>query len=177
MSEDKGLQIETVNLLRAVMKLSSALNNLDALSTVKNKYLKYNFKRKAKDWSTVIEKQTAALMIELFKEDETLLMEIYDAFERCDTVCVCDDYDRHNLVIFYAKLKSAMWDIEQMKEYKNTMYPYIISFFTNDLLAQIEKQYADIPSLRDADGKHIDEVIVYYNEVGEKIMHYGDGAE
>jgi hypothetical protein len=111
MSEEKELQIETVNLLRAVMKLSSALNNLDALSTPKNKYLKYNFKRKSKDWSTVIEKQTAALMVELFKEDEKLLMEIYDAFDKCDTVCISDDEDRHNLVIFYTKLKSAMMQL------------------------------------------------------------------
>jgi recombinational DNA repair protein RecR len=177
MSEEKDLRMETVNLLRAVMKLSSALNNLDNLSTPKNKYLKYNFKRKAKDWATVMEKQTSELMVELFKEDETLLMEIYDAFDKCDTVCVSDDEDRQNLVIFYVKLKSAMWDIEQMQEYRNTMYPYIISFFTGQLLTQIEKQYADIPLLRDAEGKHINEVIKYYNEVGEKIMHYSDGAE
>jgi hypothetical protein len=177
MSEDKHSKIETVNLLRAIMKISSALNNLDNLSTPKNKYLKYNFKRKARDWSIVIEKQTAELMVELFKEDETLLMEIYDAFDRCDTVIVSDDDDRQNLVIFYVKLKSAMWDINQMKEFRHTIYPYVISFFTNQLLEQIEKQYADIPSLQDSEGKHINQVITYYNEVGEKIMQYDISTE
>ena len=78
--EVKEVNLDTVHLLRSVMKISSALNDLDEIIDQK-KYYKFKFKKESERWGKYMELHTAQLMNSLVEEDSTLLMEIYNSIE------------------------------------------------------------------------------------------------
>ena len=175
MSEEKELEIDTVNLLRAVMKISSALNNLDEL-VYNKKYIKYGVKKAVDDWSNMISKHTNDLMKSLVEEDNVLLDDIYASFDAMDTSVQSDDINpsKRHLILFYVKLSGAINDIESMQNNRNSIYPTIIFFFTKNVIDQIDKQYTFLKELSDSDGKTINDLIGFIDETGTKIMHYGE---
>jgi hypothetical protein len=173
---DKKLNQDTVKLLRAVMKISSSFNEYDALS-FDSKYFKYKFKTEAVKWLKSMQKHTDDLMKSLMEEDDKLLLEVYSIIDDSTQSIDAGTEDRTVLVVFYAKLKSAMNDINQMEENRFTFYPMYIHVYTNKLISQIEKQYKSILEMKDDVGNDCTYVIDYLDKLGEKVMHLGDEKE
>jgi len=67
-NDTKELRIDTICLLRAVMKISSALNDIDTIALNK-KYYKYKFKKLSSQWVDLIMTHTSELMKSLADDD------------------------------------------------------------------------------------------------------------
>jgi hypothetical protein len=74
--------------------------------------------------------------------------------------------------LFYAKLKSAINDIDQMDEHKSTFYPVFIDLHTKVVIEHIEKQYDSIINMKDVDGKGVEHIIEFFDNLGKSIMTY-----
>lgn len=170
MTENKEVKPDTVELLRAVMKVSSALNDLDEIA-YRKKYYKFRFKQYAAKWSVFMEMHTKELMKSLLEEDHSLLQEIYNSIEE-SSMGINAGVDKTSLILFYAKVKSAINDIDKMTDNKNSFYPVFIKTHTEVVIDHLEKQYNDIFNMKDVDGKGVDEVIEFFDKLGETIMRF-----
>lgn len=170
MIEDKEVKPDTVELLRSVMKVSSALNDLDEIA-YRKKYYKFRFKQYAAKWAVFMEMHTKELMKSLLEEDHSLLQEIYNSIEE-SSMGITAGEDKTSLILFYAKVKSAINDINKMTDNRNSFYPIFIETHTQVVIDHIEKQYGDIITMKDVDGKGVDEIIEFFDKLGETIMRF-----
>jgi glutamate-1-semialdehyde aminotransferase len=171
MEENKkeDVQYDTVKLLRAVMKVSSALNDLDDL-IYQGDYYKYRFKNESNKWMVLMEYHTKALMNSLVEEDHTLLQEIYNSLEESSKGINAGK--KTSLILFYAKLKSCLNDLDKMDENKDSFYPRFIRIHTEKLVNIMEKQHYSIIHTIDADGKDVDYVVKFFDDFTESIMTF-----
>jgi len=170
-SEVKEVNVDTVHLLRSVMKISSALNDLDSILDQK-KYYKFKFKKESERWAKYMELHTAQLMNSLVEEDSTLLMEIYNSIEESTNKVQMDTPEKTSLIIFYCKLSSCLNDIDKIKDNRNSFYPKFIEHHTKNVLKEIEKQYKSIISVTDSENRSLSFIIDFFDNFGEKIMRY-----
>lgn len=170
MTEETKVRPDTVELLRAVMKVSSALNDLDEIA-YRKKYYKFRFKQYAAKWAVFMEMHTKELMKSLLEEDHTLLQEIYNSIEE-SSMGITAGENKTSLILFYAKVKSAINDIHKMTENRNTFYPMFIETHTQVVIDHLEKQYSEIFKMKDVDGKGVDEIIQFFDNLGETIMRF-----
>jgi hypothetical protein len=167
---DKEVKPDTVELLRAVMKVSSALNDLDEI-VYRKKYYKFRFKQYAAKWSVFMEMHTKELMKSLLEEDHSLLQEIYNSIEESSMGITAGEY-KTSLILFYAKIKSAINDINKMTDNRNTFYPMFIETHTQVVVDHLEKQYNDIFKMKDVDGKGVEYIVDFFDNLGETIMKF-----
>lgn len=172
MDAQKELEKDTVTLLRAVIKISSSLNDFDSI-VFDSKYYKYKFKVESSKWCRLMLMHTDALMKSLIEEDDKLLVEVYSQIDSSTKNINAGTDEKTSLIVFYSKLKSALWDIEQMEENRNTFYPEFIYHNTKKLVTQIEKQFKSIIDIKDSKGNNTDYIVNYLNELGSAIMYYG----
>jgi len=95
---------DTVHLLRAVVKVSTALTFLDEIIEQKV-YHKFSFKRESNKWSKVIEMHTQELMNVLVQENDKLLMEIYEIIEGSLNKVQFGDPEKTSLFCYYVMIK------------------------------------------------------------------------
>lgn len=171
MEENKEINPDTLNILRCVMKISSAFNDLDDIVFHK-KYHKFNFKKEVDVWSSLMYMHTNELMKSLVEENETLLIEVYSIIDESTSKVQLKTPEMTSLVVFYCKIKSAIDDIEKMKTERNSFYPKFIELSTRKVIKEIEKQYSCILDFKDYEGKSIDHIIDFFNNLGGKIMNY-----
>lgn len=172
--ETKEFNADVVSLLRAVMKISSALNNLDTLNHDK-KYIKFELKLAVNDWYNAVSITTDTLMKSLVAENDGLFMEIYNSLDELDGRIEMKNAKKRELIIFYIKLKSSMNDLNQIVN--SNWMDYIIRMHTKIVVKKIEDMYSLIINISDANGVSIDDFVKFYDETGDKIMHTGDITE
>jgi hypothetical protein len=171
MEENKEINPDTLNILRCVMKISSAFNDLDEI-VFQKKYHKFRFKKEVDVWSSLMYMHTNELMKSLVEENEELLIEVYRIIEESTSKVQLKNPEMTSLVLFYCKIKSAIYDIEQMQKERNSFYPKFIELSTNKVIKEIEKQYSFILTLKDYEDRGINYVIDFFNNLGGKIMNY-----
>lgn len=159
-----------VKVVRAVMKLSSALNNSDVLLQEKT-YVKFKLKKHVILWAEKFPKITAPLMSALYEESSVLLDEIYAAVDGLDLSVSSNDRHKNSLLLLYAKIKSAMADIESIDSFRLNIYFLAIHHYSKNVVDEIDKMYPFVRNMKDKDGTSMDELISFYNEMGEKIMY------
>lgn len=169
--EAKEFNNDVLHLLRAVMKISSAFNNLDVLTDEK-KYIKFDLKLEVNEWSKAILGTTSKLMKSLVAENDNLFMEIYNSLEELDSRVHMKNRPKRHLIIFYVKLKSAMNDLNKIT--KHNWMDSIIMYYTKKVVSRIESMYKPIISITDVDGISIDDFINFYDECGTRIMYTGE---
>lgn len=169
--EEKEFNADVVSLLRAVMKISSALNNLDTLQHDK-KYIKFELKKEIKDWQVAVQGTTDTLMKSLVQENDGLFMEIYNSLDELDDRISMDNNQKRELIIFYIKLKSAMNDLSKIDN--PSWMDHIIRHYTKAVVERIESMYAPIINVVDSVGTTIMDFVKFYDETGDRIMHTGE---
>jgi hypothetical protein len=174
MTKEELIQVDAVNLLRAVMKISSALNNLDELT--ESKYNKFKFKTEALKWDGIMGFQLSAIMKSMIDENDKLMVDVLNKINDTDANIKYDEQteknsDKKNLLLFYSKLRSALNDIAEIKELnKVSYYPSVIVYATIPLVKVIEKQHNFILS-KDKLGIEIKEIVEFYDNEGKSIMY------
>lgn len=166
--EKESLNHDTLKILRAIIKISSAFNNLDELTD--SKYLKYKFKVESKKWLKYMEMHTEEAMKSLTEENDSLLVDVYTNFDESIKIEGVGD-DKANVITFYAKVKSALNDIEKL-ENKQNFYSIFISYINKKILLVMDKQFASILQIKDDKGVGLQDMIGFYDDFAEKIMNY-----
>ena len=172
--ENKEFNTDVINLLRAVMKISSALNNLDNLQEEK-KYIKFKLKQEVENWHIAISGTTATLMKSLVAENDGLFMEIYKSLDELDNRITMENTSKRELIIFYVKIKSAMNDISKITS--PSWMDLVISHYTIKVINRIESMYKAIIEISDSQGTSVYDFIKFYDDAGDKIMHTGEIQE
>ncbi len=159
---------DTVHLLRAVLKCSTALTFLDEIVEQKI-YHRFAFKRESNNWSKVIEMHTQELMNVLVQENDKLLMEIYEIIEGSLNKVQFGNPAKTSLFCYYVMIKSAVNDILKMKD-RRMVYAKVIELVTNKVIIKIEKQYKNIIEIKDHEGRDFTYLVEYLDDLGEKVM-------
>lgn len=164
MSKEK----DTVFLLRAVVKISSALVYLDSIID-QEKYYKYGFKRESRRWASTIEVHTSELMKTLAQENSQLLTEVYGIIESSLDKVQLSTPEQTSLFCYYVMLKSAVNDISKMED-KSLVYAMVIDIVTKKVINQIGKQYLSIIETKDSSGNDFMYLVDFLDGLGEKVM-------
>lgn len=162
--------LDTVKMIRCVLKVSSAFNDMDEIISDKT-YFKFDFKRRSRDWLMIMESHTKQIMDGLAEENTDLLSDLYTAFEKSLETISIPNQKREPLLRYYIKLRSCLNDIESMEEAKDRVSPLIIKIMTLPVLNTIEKQYPDILTLVDKNGKTTIELIDFLDNFGQSVAY------
>lgn len=164
---------DTVKMIRCVLKVSSAFNDMDEIISDKT-YFKFDFKIRSRDWLIVMESHTKQIMDGLAEENTDLLSDLYTAFEKSLESISIPNQKREPLLRFYIKLRSCLNDIESMEEAKDRVSPLVIKIMTLPVLSALEKQYSDILTLVDKNGKTSIELIDFLDNFGQSVAYLED---
>lgn len=162
--------LDTVKMIRCVLKVSSAFNDMDEIISDKT-YFKFDFKRRSRDWLMIMESHTKQIMDGLAEENTDLLSDLYTAFEKSLETISIPNQKREPLLRYYIKLRSCLNDIESMEEAKDRVSPLIIKIMTLPVLDNLEKQYPDILTLVDKNGKTTIELIDFLDNFGQSVAY------
>lgn len=162
--------LDTVKMIRCVLKVSSAFNDMDEIISDKT-YFKFDFKRRSRDWLMIMESHTKQIMDGLAEENTDLLSDLYTAFEKSLETISIPNQEREPLLRYYIKLRSCLNDIESMGEAKDRVSPLIIKIMTLPVLDNLEKQYPDILTLVDKNGKTTTELIDFLDNFGQSVAY------
>lgn len=155
----------TVILLRALVKLSSALNDMDELRY--HDKFKYNLKNdviKFQDW---VEEYIKGPVTSLTKADDELLVEFINIFNSYEeTVFVKDEFQtRINLLL--AKCHSVMYDLAQLDSIHSN---YVIEL-SGKVTTLISKGYFKVyKDYVDPEGHTFGDIVQMMNRDGDCIM-------
>jgi len=143
-------QNDYVNLLRAVMILSSALSNLDSV-VHDNKYIKFNLKNAVADWQNIINITTPEIMKAITEEDERLVVDIIENLDSFDDSIQCKREEKKNLILFYVKLESSIKHLKLVHEVN--VISEALKYYSCEVSKIIKSQYGSIVLSEDVDLK------------------------
>jgi hypothetical protein len=155
-------------IVRGMIKMSSALNEADAV--MEGKYYKFKFKQRFREWMEIFEMSSKKLVSAFMEENDEALQEAYTRFLEFTKDVKVKDSDRTDLILLYCKLKSAFNDLDEVEFQDGGMMTYVIREQTLKVLTAIENQYRDIFNVRDVDGNSIQLIIDQYDELGKKMF-------
>ena len=164
---------DTINLVRATIKVSSALNNLKELVFFK-KYIRFGLKKETDAWRLMVSTHMQPLMDGIIDQEDKLIASIYSSFDSVDDSILTDEenLDKRQLILFYAKLISAINDLSYMSSSDLNIYPIIINDFTAKVIKQIDKQYPFVKNIKDENESTINDLIAYIDKCGFNILKY-----
>lgn len=168
MSEEKENKIDFIPIVRAMVKLSSALTDADTV--MEGRYYKFEFKKALNQWVDKTEKATKPFMGKFLENSQEALQSAYDRFLEFTKDLNVKDEDRTALILLYCKAKSSMNDMEKLTFDEGGMITHILTKYTDGLLKAIESQYKDIFDVRDSEGKSIQAIIDGYDELGNTMF-------
>ena len=166
--------LDTVKMIRCVLKISSAFNDLDTIMYDK-KYFKFNFKKESMKWLEVMESHTKSMMDGMSDENPEILGDLYKSFEESLLKVQLDKEHKEPIIRLYIKLKSCLNDIESMDEGRERISPIIVRIMTEPVVYWLEKQYQPILSIVDKNNKTVDDLIRFLDTFGESVAFVENG--
>lgn len=162
------LEVDYMPIVRAIVKMSSMLNEAD--DVMDGKYFKFGFKNAFNKWIDVFEKSSKPLLGAFMNDSEEALQEAYTRFLDFTKDVKVKSKERTDLILLYCKLKSAYNDLEEVPFDSGGMMTIIIKKHTEKVLNAIEKQYADIFTVRDINKDTIHVIIASYDALGKSMF-------
>ena len=155
----------TVILLRALVKLSSALNDMDDMQD--SKKFKFNLKMDVLKYLNWLEKYIDGPVASLTKADDDLLLQFIQMFNSYEeTVFIKDDFQtKVNLLL--AKCHSALCDLRKLDSIHSKYVIELTNKTTNLISKPYFKQYIDYV---DPDGKRFEDIVDMMNKDGDVII-------
>lgn len=155
----------TVILLRALVKLSSALNDMDELR--ESDKFKFSLKKDITQFQEWVEEYIKGPVASLTKADDVLLLafiEMFNSYE--ETVLIKDEFQtRINLLL--AKCHSVMYDLTQLDSIHSHYVIELSSKVTRLITKGYFKPYTDYV---DPDGKTFQDIVHMMNKEGDTII-------
>jgi hypothetical protein len=150
----------TLRLVRALVKLTSAVTDIDNITEEKS--FKFKVKHILLTWQKWIEDYTNDSMVKLTKADDVTLLSLIKIYDEFDKKVVTDDRFKAGINLILAKTNSALRDLEGMTgeyvEHTALLNEKLVHLITTDVLQhQIEETV-------------IKELIIQMNEISDKMI-------
>jgi hypothetical protein len=155
-------------IVRAMMKMSSALNDYDDLE--QTKYHKFKLKRSLKEWASSFDILSSKMIKTFVDESEGAFHDAYEQFNHFKGDLKIKNNEITCLIILYCKLKSSVNDLEEVPFHVGAYLKVLLEQSANRVLTDIEKQYAEILKIKDSDGQGIDAIIKDYDDLGKTMF-------
>jgi hypothetical protein len=155
----------TVRLVRALVKLSSALYNIDDLK-IDSRY-KYKLKQDLENWQPWLEGYIDGPMTAFANADMNTLSSLIEMFDDYNKkIFIKDDFNT-GINLFLAKTASALYDISTLEPpYQNYM-----SNIRQKITKLLEQGYFKAyTNYEDANGKTFKDIVQSMNDLGDKII-------
>lgn len=107
------IDFNTLRLVRALVKLSSAVTDIDELK--EHGKFKHQVKKDLNAWQEWVENYTKDSMMKLTKADDDMLLSLITMYDDFDERFFVQDPYVTRMLLFLAKVNSALRDIEQME--------------------------------------------------------------
>lgn len=160
--------VDYMPVVRAIVKMSSALNDAD--NVVDGKYFKFDFKVKFREWLEIFEVSSKPLIDAFLKDSETAFQEAYTTFVEAKKDVKIKNEEKTSLIILYCQLQSAFNDLDELSFEDGGLMTFLIKKQTFKVLEAIKKQYGDIFSIKDSQNKTINAIVEDYDSLGKTMF-------
>jgi hypothetical protein len=160
-----GVDKNTVILLRALVKLSSALYDIDELK--EEKQFKYQLKKDLVEYQDWLEDYIKEPVMSLTKADDVLLLDLINLFCSYDQSVYVKDVFNTRINLLLAKCHSSINDLSNLDK-KHSKYVNDLIIKTNNLVDKgYFKQYLDY---KDPNGKTFTDIVKFMDDEGKSII-------
>jgi IS1 family transposase len=158
----------TIGLVRALVKLSSALYDIDELKL--DKRYKFNLKKELNIWHEWSEEYIKTPISSFGNVDSETLMTLINIFNDFDkSIFVIDDFTTR-INLFLAKTESALQDLENF-ESSNSIYTKYINVLKTEIKNILSKNYFNkYIKYVDPEGNTYKSIVESLNNVSNKII-------
>lgn len=156
---------DNIKFIRAVVKISSALYDIDEMK--KSKQYKYAMKLDVNEWHEWSEEYIKQPMHIFAKTDPEALMDLIDLFDEYNTKIFIKNEFNTSLNLFLAKIESAMWDLNQLSEDNRLRIKLLIDNIENLINKGYFKSYKNYI---DPYNKGYIDIVDSMNKLGETII-------
>lgn len=132
------IDYNTLRLVRALVKLTSAVIDIDELKECKQ--YKFQIKKDFNQWQNSIEQYTKDSMVQLTSADDQMLLTLINRFDNFENKIYVKSPYITRLLLILAKVNSALRDIDQME----TPYNSYIGILKQKVSQIIYKQHISI---------------------------------
>lgn len=161
-------KIDYLPMIRAMIKMSAALNYADSIET--GKYFKFRFKKEMVKWVDMLEELSKPIVGDFAKDSEHAFQDSYQKLLEFKSDVIIKDRERTDLIMFYCKVRSSANDMKEVNFNNGGFYILSLKKQTEKVLKAIENQYADIFNIRDMDGDSIEVIIKDYDSLGKSMF-------
>ncbi len=156
---------DNIKFIRAVVKISSALYDIDEMK--KSKKFKYSMKVDVSKWHEWSEDYIREPMNVFGKTDVNALMDLINLFDDYNNKVFIKDEFNTSLNLFLAKIESAMWDLKQLADDNRARMQVLISNIEDLVNKGYFKSYKNYI---DPYGKGYVDIVDSMNRLGETII-------
>lgn len=167
--ETKELNQDTVHLLRALIKCSSAISNADDI--IDSSVYKGNLKHLLPGWLIKYENHTKETMAMLTHSDHELLPVMIKHIEDLNDDVFIYNEERTNLFLFLVKIKSALIDLENIgiSTVRDNTFMQPLYVMLERMISCIEGQYHYLKKI-DVEGRNAYELTIgIINDMGKHL--------
>jgi hypothetical protein len=164
---------DTIRIVRITLKCADALVDFDAVNDLirdkKARYVKHDLKKSFAKSGHIVELFSSEFLTHFVKEDENTQMELQQIFRDFSDKIRFVNEELTALILYYAKLKSIINDISELK-YNDVYIDYLLDIcltFTKELYSK----YKNILERTDSDGHGVPDIIDGLNKLGKTIMY------
>lgn len=155
-------------IVRAVLKMSSALNEYDELENTK--YHRFRLKGSLKKWSDTFTALSEDMVEAFVSESEGAYLDAYEQFNHFKDDLSIKNKDVTCLIILYCKLKSSINDLNNAPLGVGGILGLALHKTAYKVVEDIEKQYSQILRITDSEGQTIEVITNDYDELGEAMF-------
>jgi hypothetical protein len=164
------LNPDTLKVLRILIKISSAIENIDEV--VESKYYKRCLKREIKFFMDEVVKTVDPIMIILMKKDDTTYPILLKAISDYSKNFLNGDDEKVNLMFLYSKLKSIENDYSELTETTKLESHLMLSIMPKlrMLYECIENTHSHIVNAKDKNGIKVNSIISMIDDLSKEII-------
>lgn len=164
------LDLNTLSLLRTVVKCTSAVENADHV--VHSPLCKRDVKKLLPSWISKYEKHTEETLKMLSEVDENMLVMMINEIGRIDDYVVIKNEDKTNVFLLMAKIESSLLDLSKIEHQviKNSDFLFYLNGMLIRLNDCLHGQFHYMKRLEDEKGKVYPRVVEMFNQLGDELV-------
>lgn len=164
---------DTIRVVRIALKCADALVDFDVINDLiedkKAKYVKHDLKKDFLKSGYIVELFSSEFLTHFVKEDENTQMELQQIFRDFSDKIRFVNEELTALILYYAKLKSIINDISELK-YNDIYIDYLLDICLT-FTKEVYSKYKAILERTDAKGHGVQDIINGLNKLGKTIMY------
>jgi hypothetical protein len=164
------LDLNTLSLLRTVVKCTSAIENADHV--VHSPLCKRDVKKLLPPWIEKYEKHVDETVKMLSEVDEAMLTMMINEMSDIDNYVFIKNEDKTNVFLLMAKIESSLFDLAKIEHtiIKDSAFLFYLNGMLIRLNACLNGEFHYMKRLEDDKGKVYPRVVEMFNQLGDELV-------